>query len=111
VQAVLGFVVDHGLRTVDDLIGHLMSSVGGQPTVGFEMNLPAVAKAYGYRDVVSVSEAADVKKEMARLREMEGPVLLEVRANKGARDDLGRPKTSPIENRDAFMGRLGVRED
>ncbi len=83
-------------------------SVGGQPTVGFETSLPKIAEACGYREVVSVTTADEVKAEMARLREVEGPVMLEIRTNKGARDDLGRPKTTPVENRDAFMARLGV---
>ena len=83
-------------------------SVGGQPTVGFQMDLPTVATACGYRAVSRVSEPDRVREEMARLRDMTGPVLLEIQVNKGARDDLGRPKTSPLENRNAFMQRLGL---
>ncbi|MDQ2069902.1 phosphonopyruvate decarboxylase [Natronospira bacteriovora] len=83
-------------------------SVGGQPTVGFQMKLPEIASACGYQAVASVHEADDVKAEMARLRQHKGPVLLEIKTNKGARDDLGRPRTTPIENRDAFMRRLGL---
>lgn len=83
-------------------------SVGGQPTVGFDIDLPAVAKACGYRDAVSVATVDDARAAMSRLREETGPVLLEIRANKGARADLGRPKSTPLDNRDAFMRRLGV---
>ena len=82
-------------------------SVGGQATVGFDMDLPKIAEACGYRESSSVSSAEDVKAELARLRECRGPVLLEIKTNKGARDDLGRPKTTPVENRDAFMKNLG----
>ena len=32
-----------------------------------------------------------------------GPVLLEVKVKKGARNDLGRPTKTPIENKEAFM--------
>ena len=32
-----------------------------------------------------------------------GPVLIEVRCACGARSDLGRPTTTPIQNRDALM--------
>ena len=84
-------------------------SVGGQATVGFEMDIPGIARACGYKEVASVSAGDEVKAEMARLRELAGPVLLEIKTNKGARDDLGRPKTTPVENRDAFMRRLGVK--
>ncbi|TVR15583.1 MAG: phosphonopyruvate decarboxylase [Planctomycetota bacterium] len=83
-------------------------SVGGQPTVGFDVSLPKVAEACGYRQAVSVSSLEEIRAEMTRLREVEGPVMLEILTNKGARDDLGRPKTTPLANRDAFMARLGV---
>ena len=35
-------------------------SVGGQPTVGLQVNLSLVAKACGYRSVFSVSECAEL---------------------------------------------------
>ena len=37
---------------------------------------------------------------------MAGPVLMEVLVNKGARADLGRPKSAPIEHKRAFMQAL-----
>lgn len=83
-------------------------SVGGQPTAGFGLNLVRVAKACGYTHVLSVSKPDEIRRAFARLAGGEGPALLEVRVNKGARDDLGRPQTTPVENRDAFMKRLGV---
>jgi phosphonopyruvate decarboxylase len=42
------------------------------------------------------------------LRRQEGPVLLEVKVNKGARADLGRPKSTPLANRKALMSQLGL---
>lgn len=33
----------------------------------------------------------------------DGPVLLEIKVKKGARKDLGRPTTTPIENKKSFM--------
>lgn len=83
-------------------------SVGGQPTVGFSVALVRVAGACGYREAVSVSEPDEVTGATKELRAKGGPVFLEVRVDKGARDDLGRPGTSPIENRDAFMSNLGT---
>ena len=35
--------------------------------------------------------------------QFDGPVMLEIKIRPGARSDLGRPKTTPVENRDAFM--------
>ena len=83
-------------------------SVGGQPTAGLAMDIPAVARACGYRETISVSGADDVKAALARLMARPGPSLLEIRTNKGARDDLGRPRSTPVENRDALMRRLGT---
>jgi len=83
-------------------------SVGGQPTVGFNIDIPAIATACGYREAVSVSEPDALEAEVTRLRGEAGPVLLEVKVNKGARADLGRPKSTPIENRDALMKRIGL---
>lgn len=83
-------------------------SVGGQPTVGFEIDLVTVAGACGYTQARSVSTPADAAAALSEFLEARGPVLLEIRVNKGARADLGRPASSPIENRQAFMERLGV---
>ena len=83
-------------------------SVGGQPTVAHELDLPAIALACGYRSAVSVSEADEVEAQLVRLRRREGPALLEIKVRKGARADLGRPTSTPLENRDALMKRLGL---
>jgi phosphonopyruvate decarboxylase len=83
-------------------------SVGGQPTVGYDIDLPAIASACGYREVVSVSKPEELETELARLRAESGPALIEVRVNKGARKDLGRPKSTPVENRDALMKHIGL---
>src|SRR5690606_26007045 len=83
-------------------------SVGGQPTVGQDIDIPAIAIACGYREAASVSEPSALEAAFDRLRACQGPVLLEVKVNKGARKDLGRPKSAPIENRDALMRRLGL---
>jgi phosphonopyruvate decarboxylase len=36
----------------------------------------------------------------------EGPVLLEIKVKKGNRKDLGRPTTTPIQNKEALMNFL-----
>ena len=77
-------------------------SVGGQPTVGLKIDLPAVAKAVGYSDAFTVS----TKEELLSILKSPfktGPVLLEIKVKKGNRKDLGRPTTTPIENKEALM--------
>ena len=83
-------------------------SVGGQPTVGHDIDMPKIAIACGYRDAVTVSEPEDLDRALARLLAADGPVFIEVKVNKGARPDLGRPKSTPVENRDQLMTALGL---
>lgn len=82
-------------------------SVGGQPTVGLNIDLPAIAKAVGYKAIFSV-ETKDYLEELlashfSPLTSYEGPVLLEIKVKKGNRKDLGRPTTTPIQNKEALM--------
>lgn len=78
-------------------------SVGGQPTVGLKIDLPAVAKAVGYKNAFSVDNKEDMLECLKALRLVEGPVLLQVCVKKGNRKDLGRPTTTPIQNKEALM--------
>jgi len=76
-------------------------SVGGQPTVGLMIDLPAVAKAVGYKDTISVDNKEELVAALKNLAN--GPVFLEVKVKKGNRKDLGRPTTTPIQNKEALM--------
>ena len=78
-------------------------SVGGQPTVGLEIDLPAVARAVGYRQVASVSSKDELTSFLADVERQEGPMLLQVCVKKGNRKDLGRPTTTPVQNKEALM--------
>jgi phosphonopyruvate decarboxylase len=80
-------------------------SVGGQPTVGFKIDLTAVAKAVGYAAAFSVSTKEDLNSQLSILNSQlqKGPILLEIKVKKGNRKDLGRPTTTPIENKEALM--------
>jgi phosphonopyruvate decarboxylase len=81
-------------------------SVGGQPTVAFQVDLPAVARASGYASTAVVSDEAALGDALAKLVEGEGPALLEIRVKKGSRKDLGRPTQSPADLTRDFSGFL-----
>lgn len=81
-------------------------SVGGQPTVGLKINIPAIAKAVGYKAVYSVDDKGALEKVLNEIKEMDGPILLEIKVKKGNRKDLGRPTTTPIQNKLALMSYL-----
>lgn len=81
-------------------------SVGGQPTVALDMNLPKIALACGYVWALSVADEDSLRKALEKVKGVRGPVFLEIKVRKGARKDLGRPTTTPIQNKEALMGFL-----
>jgi phosphonopyruvate decarboxylase len=78
-------------------------SVGGMATAGLQVSFTEIAKACGYTEAWRVDRHEDLSAKVAQLRSAPGPALLEIMVQKGARSDLGRPKTSPIENKEAFI--------
>lgn len=81
-------------------------SVGGQPTVGLKIDFPAIAKAVGYKNTCSVDSKEALAEALKAVVTMEGPSLLEIKVKKGNRKDLGRPTTTPIQNKEALMNFL-----
>jgi len=78
-------------------------SVGGQPTAGVSISFTAIAKACGYKIALETQDLGEISQKMEILRTSQGPALLVIKVRKGARVDLGRPKTSPKENKASFM--------
>lgn len=78
-------------------------SVGGQPTVGLNIDLPRVARAVGYPHTYSVSNKSDLLDILDEVKKQDGLTLLEVKVKKGNRKDLGRPTTTPIQNKESLM--------
>lgn len=78
-------------------------SVGGQPTVGLDIDFPCIARAVGYQHTYSVSRRADLQDVLGEIQHQDGLTLLEVKVKKGNRQDLGRPTTTPIDNKEALM--------
>ena len=81
-------------------------SVGGQPTSISLVDVPAAARALGYRFATSTSELGEVPAAIAELRAHGGPSLLEVKVRPGNREGIGRPTRTPAEARAAFMDAL-----
>lgn len=81
-------------------------SVGGQPTVALDIDLPAIAKAVGYPSVFSVDNQNDLIQLLPKITSFPAPVFLEIKVKKGNRKDLGRPTTTPIQNKEALMNFL-----
>lgn len=81
-------------------------SVGGQPTVGLKIDLPRVARAVGYPHTYSVSSKEDLMDVLNEVKKNNDLSLIEVKVKKGNRKDLGRPTTTPIQNKEALMSFL-----
>ena len=78
-------------------------SVGAQPTVMGQVDIPMVAKAVGYKNSFSVQNKDELIAIWPEFYNSKGTCLLEVKVQCGARENLGRPKEKPEENKKAFM--------
>lgn len=85
-------------------------SVGGQPTDALAVDVPAILSACGFGVVAPARTAQEIADGLAAIADMpRGALMLLTRV--GSRDDLGRPTTTPAENKRALMTTLGVGED
>ena len=82
-------------------------TVGGMPTVAKQIDLVAIAKACGYPNAVSVGSFNDLDRELVAAKGRDKLSFIEVKCSIGARDELGRPTTTAIENKKRFMEWLG----
>ena len=84
-------------------------SVGGQPTVGLDIDVLGMARAAGYTNVFLAETRQELHSTLLDLKQSVGPGLLEIHVRRGARKDLGRPTTTPVQNKLTFMDFLGHR--
>jgi len=78
-------------------------TVGGMPTVAGTMNIMDIAKACGYKNVVSVDNFDALDSALLKAKSLSELCLIEVKCSIGARDDLGRPTTTAVDNKKCFM--------
>lgn len=83
-------------------------TVGGMPTVAGSIDLVKIALACGYPNAVCVNNFDDLDKELEVARDRKKLSLIEVKCSIGARDNLGRPTISPLENKKNFMEYLNL---
>lgn len=78
-------------------------TVGGMPTVATSMNLVDIARACGYSYASCVDNFEDLDVELDKVKCMDELSFIEVMCSIGAREDLGRPTSTAIENKQSFM--------
>lgn len=81
-------------------------STGGQPTTSGSVDFEKLALANGYKHALTVETREQLIQAANQLKNQEGPQMLIVKVEKGARKDLGRPTLSPVENKRLFMDYL-----
>lgn len=107
----MGSMVVIGSKKPENLIHIVINnesheSVGGMPTVADTVNLPVIAEACNYPSVFSVSSKDELEAVLISLAEQPKPVFIEIKSAIGSRSDLGRPTTTPVENKTALMAYL-----
>ncbi|MDA9254950.1 phosphonopyruvate decarboxylase [Planktomarina temperata] len=83
-------------------------SVGGQPTVGFNIDMPKIAIACGYASAQRVTNKKGLHSAITMARATDGVSFIEVQVRPGNRADIGRPTSTPEQNKVAMMKFLGV---
>lgn len=78
-------------------------TVGGMPTVSNDIDLITIAKACGYPYAVSVNDFDELDIELEAAKEKNQMSFIEVKCSLGSRDNLGRPTTTTLSNKNNFM--------
>ena len=81
-------------------------TVGGMPTVAGQIDLVAIAKACGYPNAVCVDTFENLDRELETAKGRNELSMIEVKCSIGAREDLGRPTTTALENKQKYMAYL-----
>ena len=81
-------------------------TVGGMPTVCGEIRLTEIARACGYPAVYSVERLEELGPVLEQAKGRDGLAFVEVKTAIGSREDLGRPTTTAVENKQGFMAYL-----
>ncbi|MCI8889311.1 MAG: phosphonopyruvate decarboxylase [Hungatella sp.] len=83
-------------------------TVGGMPTVAESIDLVKIALACGYPNGACVDNFVDLDNVLQAAKGRGELSFIEVKCAIGARDDLGRPTTTALENKKNFMKYLAA---
>lgn len=101
-MAVIGSVKpDNLIHIVINNEAH--ETVGGMPTAAGSIDLVGIAKACGYRNAVRVEDFEGLDTELEAAKAGNRLSFIEVACSIGAREDLGRPTTTALKNKENFM--------
>jgi len=80
-------------------------SVGGQPTVAFDVDVPGILRASGFERVIEASSPHEIAAGMEELKTGESHAMV-ISTHQGSRADLGRPTIAPDDNKRALMAKI-----
>ena len=80
-------------------------SVGGQPTVAFDIDIPEILLKCGFANVCTALNEAEIKEGIKFLKNHDKSAMV-IYVKQGSRSNLGRPDLSPIENKKMLMENL-----
>lgn len=96
---------DHVVHIVINNGAH--ETVGGMPTVAAKLDFVTIAKGCGYPHAVCVDGVVALDAALCAAKKRQQLSLIEVKCAIGARENLGRPTTTAMENKEHFMAGLG----
>ena len=82
-------------------------SVGGQPTIGKDINFKYLSESLGYKkyfEISSENKLIDLFKNLPT--SIESPFFIEIKIDSSSRLDLGRPEDSPLEQKRNFQKKI-----
>ena len=68
-----------------------------------DIDLVQIALGCGYRKAIRIDNRDELNNLNNIIKDIEGPVFVEIRVRRGNRKDLGRPTTTPLDNKMALM--------
>ena len=87
-------------------VNNAHESVGGQPTCSCSLDIPKILIGLGFKKVIVAEDQKQIKAAMKELYSNESYALI-LHTKQGSRDNLGRPTTTPVENKTSMMKKLG----
>lgn len=104
----LGAMAVIGSHQPNNLIHILINNeahetVGGMPTVAKNIDFIQIALGCGYQKAVCVKEVSELVTVLRQAKNSNELTFIEVKAQIGARDDLGRPTIKAVDNKKNFM--------
>jgi phosphonopyruvate decarboxylase len=103
--AIIGNVAPKNLKLIIFNNG-AHDSVGGQPTVCENLDFFSIAKSFGLKSFKTIFKADDIINRFEKFVAHKHIALIEINVKKGSRKDLGRPTSSPLDNKSIFMEHL-----